>query len=346
MAFTKQAGLLNSGATVEIQLGFNTNDWSDYNQENDYSFDGSGQWQENRCYTVYQNNQLIWGAEPVSPAFLPVAGFVPQYRLELSLRGGSGGPLTLELNGHTLEAQPVAALRDQTFYSCPLPANCLLDGTNYLRILPPSSAAVVTGVILTERNRDGEQEYAGTGLNDRLLLTPVSSGGEERIILPARTLLEKAVLYTEGEYCPSLQAWTGKNWRDLTPAVLLPDVTYGSRQLPSNPAQQRLSPLGTSAEVWGVRRHRPCPGIKNPLPGEHEEIDLAAGRTKHSSGLWTTPANIRVNGEPVENRPLFSVKLGRFGACPLGRNLVVITSIRPPGPPDHPGASCRPGQVC
>src|SRR5690606_13704610 len=93
----------------------------------------------------------------------------------------------------------------------------------------------------------------GTGLNDRLLLTPVSSGGEERIILPARTLLEKAVLYTEGEYCPSLQAWTGKNWRDLTPVKVLPGrVTYGEpaitvEQLQLNSGFLPLSEL----QVWG-----------------------------------------------------------------------------------------------
>ena len=281
LGFTRQAGYLGPGATAEIQLGFNAADWSNYNQENDYSFDRSGQWQENRCYTVYQNNQLIWGAEPVSPAFVPVTDFAPQYRLELSLRGGSGGPLALELNGHTFEAPPVAALRDQTFYSLPLPAGCLRDGTNYLRILPPSSPAAVTSVMLTERNRDGEQEYAGSNLSDRLLLTSVPTGSEEKIILPAQTLVEKAVLYTVGEYCPSLQAWTGENWQYLTPVELHPGrVAYGG---PAITGQLRLSsgflPLN-ELQIWGSAVTDRAPALKILWPAEHEEIGRASCRER------------------------------------------------------------------
>ena len=94
--------------------------------------------------------------------------------------------------------------------------------------------------MLTERNRDGEQEYAGTSLNDRLLLTPVPSGSEEKIILPALTLLEKAVLYAEGESCPPPGLDRGK-LADLTPVELLrAGSPTGTGDYRSTPAWQRF----------------------------------------------------------------------------------------------------------
>ena len=91
LGFTKEAGSLSPGGTVEIQLGINTTDWSNYNQENDFSFKAeAGYFLENLCYTVYKNDKLVWGREPVSPAVVPVVNLTPDYYLEISLRGGKG----------------------------------------------------------------------------------------------------------------------------------------------------------------------------------------------------------------------------------------------------------------
>ena len=61
-------GSLLPGANVEIKLGFNTKDWSDYYQQNDYSFDPKATtYTENPCYTGYLNDALVWGDEPLLP---------------------------------------------------------------------------------------------------------------------------------------------------------------------------------------------------------------------------------------------------------------------------------------
>ncbi|WP_170207718.1 cellulose binding domain-containing protein [Dictyobacter kobayashii] len=66
VSFTSGAGSLAAGATsAEIQDRFNKNDWSNYNQANDYSFNGS---QTNYApapkITAYYQGHLIWGTEP------------------------------------------------------------------------------------------------------------------------------------------------------------------------------------------------------------------------------------------------------------------------------------------
>ena len=66
VGFTAGAGNLASGAnTNEIQVWFHKNDFSNYTQTNDYSFDASktayADW--NRV-TLYQNGLLVWGMEP------------------------------------------------------------------------------------------------------------------------------------------------------------------------------------------------------------------------------------------------------------------------------------------
>ncbi|MFZ6029919.1 MAG: cellulose binding domain-containing protein [Chloroflexota bacterium] len=85
LSFSVDAGTLapyaESGA---IQARINKNDWSDYTQTNDYSFDGAKtaytDW--NRI-TLYRNGQLIWGVEPgnpttVTPTSTPLPTDTPQ----------------------------------------------------------------------------------------------------------------------------------------------------------------------------------------------------------------------------------------------------------------------------
>src|SRR5690554_3548814 len=66
VGFTEEAGILGSTSTIEVHLGFNTPDWSFYNQDNDYSFDRTAnKFKENEGYTVYVNEILAWGQEPL-----------------------------------------------------------------------------------------------------------------------------------------------------------------------------------------------------------------------------------------------------------------------------------------
>lgn len=65
IAFTAGAGILAPGQTTEIQERFNKNDWANYDQHNDYSYNGAQEsyapWAK---VTAYSQGALIWGTEP------------------------------------------------------------------------------------------------------------------------------------------------------------------------------------------------------------------------------------------------------------------------------------------
>lgn len=65
LGFTSSAGTLAPGESADIQARFSKNNWSNYNQANDYSFKASSsQFADNEQVTGYMNNQLVWGIEP------------------------------------------------------------------------------------------------------------------------------------------------------------------------------------------------------------------------------------------------------------------------------------------
>jgi hypothetical protein len=66
VGFTSGAGSLASGAsTGEIQNRFNKNDWSRYDETNDYSYIGSDtSYTASTKLTVYYRGKLVWGTEP------------------------------------------------------------------------------------------------------------------------------------------------------------------------------------------------------------------------------------------------------------------------------------------
>jgi endoglucanase len=68
--FTSGAGNLAPGAnTAEIQNRFNKNDWSNYQQAYDYSYEGSATtFTVSTRITVYYKGTLVWGSEPAGLA--------------------------------------------------------------------------------------------------------------------------------------------------------------------------------------------------------------------------------------------------------------------------------------
>ena len=69
LGFAAAAGsLAGNGAFTGLQARFNKNDFTPYNQSNDYSFDATkvafADW--NRV-TLYRNGVLAWGTEPAAP---------------------------------------------------------------------------------------------------------------------------------------------------------------------------------------------------------------------------------------------------------------------------------------
>src|SRR5690242_17203550 len=99
VGFTSGAGsIAANGNSGEIQSRFNKNDWSNYNQANDYS------WNQNQTsyaawsqVTLYLNGQLVWGTEPggqtaptPTPTFTPTS--IPTATpTGTPIVGGSGG---------------------------------------------------------------------------------------------------------------------------------------------------------------------------------------------------------------------------------------------------------------
>jgi hypothetical protein len=67
VSFAVGAGNLAPGANVgQMQVRFNKNDWSSFDQAQDYSYDGSlTTFAPSTKVTVYYKGVLIWGSEPV-----------------------------------------------------------------------------------------------------------------------------------------------------------------------------------------------------------------------------------------------------------------------------------------
>jgi hypothetical protein len=65
VGFPVAAGLLNPSQSVELSLRFAKNDWSNYNQSNDYSFNASSSgYTDYNKITCYVSNNLVFGIEP------------------------------------------------------------------------------------------------------------------------------------------------------------------------------------------------------------------------------------------------------------------------------------------
>lgn len=66
ISFTSGAGSLAAGAdTGDIQLRMAKNDWSNFNESNDYSWDATQTSYTDWCkITLYINGNLVWGSEP------------------------------------------------------------------------------------------------------------------------------------------------------------------------------------------------------------------------------------------------------------------------------------------
>ncbi|PKL92140.1 MAG: hypothetical protein CVV21_05150 [Candidatus Goldiibacteriota bacterium HGW-Goldbacteria-1] len=66
ITFDSGAGYLENNETVEIKSRFHKNDWSQYDQGNDYSFRNSNIYADWSYVCVYLQGSLVWGNEPTS----------------------------------------------------------------------------------------------------------------------------------------------------------------------------------------------------------------------------------------------------------------------------------------
>ena len=64
ISFSEAAGEVRAGSSVELSVGFAKNDWSQYNQKNDYSYSSSRSFILWNRVTLYLNGKLVFGTEP------------------------------------------------------------------------------------------------------------------------------------------------------------------------------------------------------------------------------------------------------------------------------------------
>jgi len=65
ISFTSAAGSLAPNESIELQIRFSKQDWTNYSQSNDYSFHPTATtFVENSKLTAYMNSTLQWGVEP------------------------------------------------------------------------------------------------------------------------------------------------------------------------------------------------------------------------------------------------------------------------------------------
>ncbi|MEJ6950725.1 leucine-rich repeat domain-containing protein [Natronospora cellulosivora (SeqCode)] len=64
ISFESNGGFLETDAVLEIQTRIAKDDWSSYDQSEDYSYSGVDSYQQWDKVTVYYNGNLIWGTEP------------------------------------------------------------------------------------------------------------------------------------------------------------------------------------------------------------------------------------------------------------------------------------------
>jgi hypothetical protein len=64
IGFNAAAGSLNPGATAEFGIGFHKNDWTNFTQSSDYSYNASTSFAPTTKVTAYRIGVLVYGTEP------------------------------------------------------------------------------------------------------------------------------------------------------------------------------------------------------------------------------------------------------------------------------------------
>jgi hypothetical protein len=83
VGFAADSGSMAAGAYIEVQTRVSKNDWSNYNQSNDYSYTASGSYMNWNRITAYNTGILVFGEEPApgvaNPAISPTTAEFDRY---------------------------------------------------------------------------------------------------------------------------------------------------------------------------------------------------------------------------------------------------------------------------
>ena len=329
LGFSNQAGVLQPGMTVEIHLGFNTFDWSNYNQYNDYSYDlKASNFVENLKYTAYIEDRLNWGQEPKGLGAGDLGGY-RMYALDLVVEGEKDRSLYIELNGKTIEVAPSFVKRDQTFYQKVLPDEYLKAGMNSLRLMPDGLGITVNHLQVTSYTRDGVVPLlSGKYQGNPLRFTPSTTTSEVPVLFTQTSLLGEVHVFSS-DFEGSVFAYVNHQWVQVPQikkqkgmhVFASPVVTDQIRIWnPSHAVIEAVEVLGSP-----VSDQNPILHILEPT--EDAIIDLSKGDIQLIGFVDDSQASIEVNGRAVPLRGhYFSVPLKQLGLLTGQENRIAIVA--------------------
>lgn len=306
-------GTLAPGAEAEIKLGFNTENWADYYQANDYTYQPEATaYVEHLHYTAYLEEKLVWGIEPAN-----APGVACAHELLLAFADSEQVPVTLAVNGRPLTVEPLLRLRGHTLYKLPLPAEYLYGGENYLQIMPGAPTRTLANVLVTAERKDGFRAIDGGELTDGLCLTKASSSPEE-ISFPEKVFLEEVTVFTAAQATIELYAWVDEQWTRLYPVEAHANRVVFREHLVTDRLYLETPDRPYEVTVSGSVLTDRAPLVKITWPAEGEAIDLSGWEEKEVTGLVDNPrARVYVNGEPaIQHGHTFKLPLNKLGLKP------------------------------
>lgn len=130
VSFASDAGNLPNGGSIEVQTRVARNDWTNYNQGNDYSYKAAGSYVDWPQVTAYKSGTKVYGNEPIpdpqkDPTINPTASTIKQGK-------ASDIPVTLTPNGNTFNG--ITGLTKGTDYT--VSDNNVVLKQSYLNTLP------------------------------------------------------------------------------------------------------------------------------------------------------------------------------------------------------------------
>lgn len=128
---TFNGGTLDSGQTMEVQASVNKENWQNYDQSNDYSYNSSNK------VTAYADNKLIWGTEPGEEVEV-LDSKLNKNSISVDKANLSDVVIGMTLNGNTFKG--ITNLQKDADYT--VSGNDVTLSKEYLKALPLGSKTI------------------------------------------------------------------------------------------------------------------------------------------------------------------------------------------------------------
>ncbi len=295
LGFKATAGVLNPGSVIEIKLGLNASDWSNYNQSDDYSFNGSSSYIENLKYTGYVAGALAWGAEPEDISEATKAALNLQFEKPMSdnlLGKAADGRLKVLYS---------SANSNPTLNSIQLNLKVLNTGFISLNLRDVKLRYWYT-------NETKQQQVANLYWSNIGAQKIMTSFGTLKDTGSADTYLELG--FREGNLEPgdSVEIKLGFNAPNWSNYYQGDDYSFATN---TSGYAENLKITGTISEqlAWGVE-----PGSQ-PFPGGNDRYQLELA----FEGVLTESVMAELNGIPIEAKPGVILRGHTIYRCPISR---------------------------